>query len=186
VTDADHIFRMLRRVKRLAREYRRLTGKPLGITGEVAEYDAARILGVELTAARQAGYDALERNGGAIRRLQIKGRCLPENCKAGQRLGSINIQKDWDVVLMVLLDQNFDAVEIYEAMRDAIVAVLNAPGSKARNERGAMAVNKFTSIGMPRWRRPVARCGDVRGRTRNSPVANPTRTARITHDAGHS
>ncbi len=63
----------LRKAKKLAQEYRTLTGKPLGITGEVAEYEAARLLGVQLTPARQAGYDAVERKGGKTRRLQIKG-----------------------------------------------------------------------------------------------------------------
>jgi len=53
-----------------------MTGKPLGITGEVAEYDATRIIGVRLTPARQAGYDATEVVNGVERRLQIKGRCL--------------------------------------------------------------------------------------------------------------
>jgi len=149
------ILAILRDAKRLAREYRRLTGKPLGITGEVAEYEAARILGVKLTPARQAGYDAVERTHGKTRRLQIKGRCLPDNCKPGQRLGSIRVEKDWDAVLMVLLDQNFDAIEIYEAERPAVAAVLAAPGSKARNERGAMAVTKFKAIGKLRWRRPA-------------------------------
>jgi hypothetical protein len=80
--------------KRLAQEYRALTGKPLGITGEVAEYEAARVLGVELTPARQAGYDAVETRNGSMHRLQIKGRCLLENCKPGQRLGSIDVTKD--------------------------------------------------------------------------------------------
>ena len=32
------ILMVLQKVKRLAQEYRALTGKPLGITGEVAEY----------------------------------------------------------------------------------------------------------------------------------------------------
>ena len=48
----DRILAILGEAKKLAREYRKLTGKPLGITGEVAEYEAARILGVELTDAR--------------------------------------------------------------------------------------------------------------------------------------
>src|SRR5262245_19299148 len=137
------IFKVLGNAKRLAQEYRRLTGKPLGITGEVAEYEAARILGVELTPARQAGYDAVERKNGQTRRLQIKGRCLLDDCKPGQRLGSIRVEKEWDAVLMVILDQDFEAVEIYEAERAAIVPVLAAPGSKARNERGALPVSKF-------------------------------------------
>lgn len=153
---AQHIriMEILREAKKLAQEYRALTGKPLGITGEVAEYEAARIFGLELTLARQAGYDAIEKSNGIIRRLQIKGRCLLPNCKPGQRLGSIEVKKDWDAVLMVLLDQNFDAVEIHEAQRAAVITALSAPGSKARNERGALGINKFKAIGTLRWRRP--------------------------------
>lgn len=49
------------------------------------------------------------RGNGETRRLQIKGRCLLPGCKPGQRLGSIDLKKDWDAVLMVLLDKNFEA-----------------------------------------------------------------------------
>lgn len=95
------IIEILRDAKKLAQEYRTLTGEPLGITGEVAEYEAARLLGVQLTPARQAGYDAVEQSAGKPRHLQIKGRCLLPGCKPGQRLGSIDVTKDWDAVLMV-------------------------------------------------------------------------------------
>jgi hypothetical protein len=61
--------------------------------------------------------------------------------------------KGWDSVILVLLDENFDATEIHEAERDVVIAALAAPGSKARNERGALAVSKFISIGRLRWRR---------------------------------
>lgn len=150
---SERVMAILADAKRLAQEYRLVTGKPLGITGEVAEFEAARILGVELTPARQAGYDAIEHVDGTIRRLQIKGRCRLDGSKRSQRLGSIRVNHDWDAVLMVILDQNFDAIEIYEADRAAVVAALTAPGSKARNEAGAMAVSKFKSIGRLRWRR---------------------------------
>jgi hypothetical protein len=146
------IMQILREAKKLAQRYRLLTGKPLGITGEVAEYEAARMLGVELTPARQAGYDAIEQTGGTARRLQIKGRCLLPNCKPGQRLGSIDVKKDWDAVMMVLLNENFDAMEIHVAERDAVLAALSAPGSRSRNERGALGVNKFKAIGKLVWR----------------------------------
>lgn len=46
---------VLERAKKLAQRYRALTGKPLGVAGEVAEYEAARLLGLELVAARQTG-----------------------------------------------------------------------------------------------------------------------------------
>jgi hypothetical protein len=149
----DSVMDLLRDAKRIAQKYRILTGKPLGITGEVAEYEAARILGVELTKARQAGYDATEKIDGALRKLQVKGRCLLPGCKPGQRVGSIDITKEWDSVVLVLLDHNFDAIEIHEADRNKVLAALSAPGSKARNERGALAVSKFKSIARLRWRR---------------------------------
>ena len=55
----EQVLTVLKETKVLARECHRLTGKPLGITDEVAESEATRILGVELTLARQAGYDAI-------------------------------------------------------------------------------------------------------------------------------
>jgi hypothetical protein len=74
-------------------------------------------------------------------------------CKQGRRLGSIDIKKEFDAVLMVLLDENLDATEIHEADREKVIAALSAPGSKARNERGALGVRKFRSIGREVWRR---------------------------------
>ena len=44
---------------KLAMAYRDITGKPLGITGEVGEYHAAKLLGLHLADARQPGYDAV-------------------------------------------------------------------------------------------------------------------------------
>lgn len=151
----DSMLGILAEAKKLAQQYRVLTGKPLGITGEVAEYEAARILGVELTPARQAGYDATEIRDAQIFRLQIKGRCVLEDSKPGQRMGAIDIKKEFDAVLLVLLDGNFEATAIYEAPRIAVIAALTAPGSKSRNERGALGISKFKSIGILRWQRPT-------------------------------
>jgi hypothetical protein len=153
--NSRQILELLAEAKTIAERYYALTKKPLGITGEVAEYEAARILGVELAPARQAGYDAIEIVDGKRRTLQIKGRCLPPGCSPSQRLGSIQPDKEWDSVLMVLLDATFSAAEIWEADRAAILSALAVPGSKARNERGALAVTKFKSIGRLRWPLPA-------------------------------
>lgn len=151
---AERVMAILADAKRLAQECRALTGKPLGITGEVAEFEAARVLGVELTLARQAGYDAIENVNGTCADFRSKGRCRLEGSKRSQRLGSIRTAHEWDAVLMVILDRNFDAVEVCDAERPAVVAALTAPGSKARNEAGAMTVSKLKAIGRLRWRRP--------------------------------
>jgi len=151
--ETERVMEILRQAKLLARDYRQLTGKPLGVTGEVAEYEAARLLNLKLTPARHEGYDAVEKTNGLTRRLQIKSRCILEDSKRSQMCPSINISKDFDAVLLVLLDQNFDAFAIYEADRAPVIATLTAPGSRARNERCAMAVSKFKSIGKLRWQR---------------------------------
>lgn len=151
MTNAESVREILAAAKALAKRYRTLTGKPLGITGEVAEYEAARLLSLELTPARQAGYDATERVGGAMRRLQVKGRCLPGNAKPGQRVGSIDLNQEWDAVLLVLLDEDLETIEIFEAERPAVEEALLAPGSKARNERHSLGVRKFKAIGRRRW-----------------------------------
>ncbi|TXC66174.1 hypothetical protein FSC37_10270 [Piscinibacter aquaticus] len=149
----DRVLELLAQAKQLAREYRALTGKPLGVTGEVAEFEAARLLELELTPARHAGYDAIRPGDGC--RLQIKGRCVLPGARAGQRIGSIDIDKDFDAVLLVLLDEAFDATDIYEADRHAVIAALTALGSKSRNVRGALGIAKFRSIGRRCWSRPT-------------------------------
>ncbi|MGF2686905.1 DUF6998 domain-containing protein [Marinobacter sp. DUT-3] len=139
---------ILSAAKDVAIRFKNLTGKPLGITGEIAEFSAAKLLGLELAEARQAGYDAVDSSG---RKIQIKGRCLPEKPGPGQRLGSIRLDHEWDSVLLVLLDQSFEVIEMWEADRPEVQEAILAPGSKARNERGALAVGKFKQIGTKVW-----------------------------------
>ncbi|MGB6109640.1 MAG: hypothetical protein WBG35_00855, partial [Acidobacteriaceae bacterium] len=64
-----------------------------------------------------------------------------------------DVKKDFDAVLMVLLDENFNATSIYEADREDVLKVLAEPGSNSRNERGALGVSKFKSIARLRWQR---------------------------------
>lgn len=150
---SKQILELLADAKRIAKEYRKLTGRPLGVTGEIAEYEAARLLGIELCPVRQPGYDAVRVTPDGEQRLQIKGRCVLPDSKPGQHVGRIDPSKEWDAVLLVLLDEDFEATAIYEADRSALVAALSAPGSKSRNERGALGVNKFRAIGRQIWLR---------------------------------
>ena len=149
----NEIAEILNEAKSLAKKYRKLTGKPLGITGEVAEFSAAQILGLELAEARQSGYDAIRHKNGKETKIQIKGRCILANAKSGQRLGSIRLDKEWDTVLLVLMDEELEILSMYEATRPEIKRALLVPGSKARNERGALAVSKFKAIGHEVWKR---------------------------------
>jgi hypothetical protein len=146
----EEVGKLIAKAKTLARRYRELTGRPIGITGEVAEYEAMRLLGLNPAKVRQAGYDAIRSKGRVKEYLQIKGRCILTN-NPGQRLGKIDLKHRWDAVLLVLLDVDFEPTAIYEAKREAIEEALKAPGSKARNERGALSVSKFKSLGKRVW-----------------------------------
>lgn len=147
----NRVQALLGEAKRIAKEYQELTGKPLGITGEIAEYEAARLLGLELAEARQPGYDAIQRIGTREIKVQIKGRRTQKG-QAG-RVGRINTDHEWDTTILVLLDAAFDATEIYETDREAIIEAIEAPGSRARNERKTLALSKFISIGRLVWSR---------------------------------
>lgn len=54
-------------------------------------------------------------------------------------------------VLLVLMNEEFETLEIWEAERSVVMQALTAPGSKARNGRGSLAVSKFKQIGKPVW-----------------------------------
>lgn len=147
--DIKKIGAVLEQAKEAAIEYYELTGKPLGITGELGEYYAAQLLDLELAEARTAGFDATDEQGSKI---QIKSRRLPPGKKKySQRVGGIKLDNEWDLVALVLLTEHFDPYEIYEADRPSIAEALTKPGSKARNERGALSISKFKSIGTLVW-----------------------------------
>src|SRR5580704_13348850 len=95
---------ILQRAKLVAREYYELTGRPLGVTAEIAEYEACRLLDLELAPVRHPGYDAIRRTATREDHIQIKGRCIPSTSRTGQRVGRIDLAGEWDAVLLVVLD----------------------------------------------------------------------------------
>lgn len=135
---------ILERARKAAIDYYKITGKPLGITGEIGEYLGAKELGLKLAQAREPGFDAKDKKGN---RIQIKARSIPKSKKmTGQRVGGIRLDSPWDKVLLVLMDEHFEAVSMHIANRPEIEKALKKPGSKARNLRGALAVTQFKKI----------------------------------------
>ena len=141
---------ILAEVRGLAVEYYQLTGKPLGITGEIGEVEAAEKMGLELETARTDGYDAIRRDG-PYRLIQIKSRWRHEGVRPHDRVSKINISKKFDSVMLVLMRGDYEVYEIWEAGRQAVIDRLTAPGSKSRNERVQMGVSQFKSIADKVW-----------------------------------
>jgi hypothetical protein len=146
----EKIKTIIMAIKKNAKEYYSETRKPLGVTGEIGEFETSEILGLKLAPARQAGFDAIDKNG---EKVQIKSRCVYDDPKKSRRTGSMKIKKEWDYVLLSLLDESYDVYEIYKANRAEIEKEIKKPGSKVRNERETLNTNQFKRIAKLIWKK---------------------------------
>lgn len=145
------VDKLMSEARRLAREYRVAMGKPLpGISAELAVHDAIRLLDLEAAPTGVGGYDAVGRGNRASKRIQIKGRTIFDEAKGGQRVGQLKIEQNWDSVMLVLMDENYEPVEIYEAEREDVLQAVDKTSSN-RNKRGAVSVARFKIIGRLAW-----------------------------------
>lgn len=67
----------------------------------------------------------------------------------GQRLGQLKLDKEWDSVVLVLMNEEYQVFEIFEATRDDVFDNLN--DNSSRMKRGAMSVAKFRNIAILVW-----------------------------------
>lgn len=149
------VDKLITEARRLAADYRRATGKPLaGVSGEIAQHDAIQLLDLELCNPPVAGCDAIGKSGARKgKKVQIKGRTIFDEAKSGQRIGQLNMDQAWDLVVLVLLDDELETFEIYEASRDELEEAMEEASASKRNKRGAMSVAKFKIIGHLAWTR---------------------------------
>jgi hypothetical protein len=144
--------KLIAQARVLAAEYRRTMGKPLpGISNEIAEYDAVKLLQLEPKPEGEGGYDAIDPNRDG-KKIQIKSRTIFDESKTGQRIGQLKLDKNWDSVVLVVMDEDYEPYEIYEAERDDILEYVGK-SSSSRAKRGAMSVARFKIIGRLAWTR---------------------------------
>jgi hypothetical protein len=109
-------------VKPLAAEYYRLTKKPLGVTGEVAEYVAAECLNLK------AGRLVKHRSGvNALVALSLAQRAIR--------------------FFLFSSNATLEPCEMWEASYKDVVARLAEP----RNQRGALSVHDFKRLAFQIW-----------------------------------
>lgn len=144
--DPQQLANLIERARPIAVDYYRLTGRPLGITGEIGEYEATQLLEMTLAPVRAAGYDAVKLDG---TRVQIKTRYLDEEDENNRRVPTIKMTHDWETVMLVLLDENFYARAIYEASRSAIENEITKIQSQS-GQRG-LRISLFKRISTQIW-----------------------------------
>jgi len=149
------VDKLMAETRRLAADYRRTTGQPLPVTSEIARYDACRLLDLDPVTDPLPGdgYDAIGRVDSRRpgRRIQIKGRAVFDERKSNQRIGQLKLDRHWDSVVLVLLDEQFEPYAIYEATRDEVAELLG--GEQRRSKRGAMTIGRFRVVAQLVWSR---------------------------------
>ncbi len=138
------VDKLMAQTRKLAADFRQMTGLPLPVTAEIANLDAARLLDLEIIQPPPGGYDAVglsgEREG---LRFQIKGRAIFDEKKGGQRLGQFKLEQSWDAVL---LDEQYEPFENYEAGREVIREAMGEKSESMRSKRGAISIARFRHI----------------------------------------
>jgi len=153
------VDKLMAEARRLAAEYRRVTGKTLPLSGEIAISDAVRLLGLEPATSAEAGFDAWRGEGEACERFLIKARVVFDEQKGAHRLGELKLDKPWHTLLVVLLNASYETVEIYAVPHAKVVAALSDGNP---NRKGSLSVPRIKIIGARVWplpspdERPVA------------------------------
>ncbi len=157
-TNTDNVYSvdvLMQQARQLAANYRRTTGKILaGVSTELSVYDAIHLLHLEPRDG-QIGYEAIgTEDSGDLSgdKVQIKGRTIFSDAKGTSRIGQIKLEQDWDSVVLVLLNDDYEAFEIYEIDRATLVDNIVDPKSK-KARKGAMTVARFKKIATLAWSR---------------------------------
>ncbi len=144
------IDKLINETRKLAAEFKRTTGTMLPVSGEIARYDVARQLDLTLSEDRNCGYDAIGNNKREGLRVLIKSRVIGDMVKPGHRIGQLNPNGNWDVVILSLMNNEFEALEMYQLTHDEALDALSSDNEK-RSKRGAISVAKFKIISELVW-----------------------------------
>jgi len=149
------VDKLIAQARKLASEYRQATGKSLpGVSNEIAEHDASKLVDLEICETpRPGGYDAIGKGSRQGKRVQIKGRVILDEKKSGHRVGQLKVDQEWDSIVLVLMDSQYESFEIYEAEREEVFNAIKDSKSSKRNKRGAMSLARFKIISRLIWTR---------------------------------
>ncbi|MFW5450893.1 MAG: hypothetical protein ACKE9I_04785 [Methylophagaceae bacterium] len=148
--DLYSIDKLMHETRHLAAKYRQATGSTLPVTGEIARFDVAKQLSLRLLEDMTLGHDAIGTGNRESLRILIKGRVIFGDSRSSPRIGQIKPDGRWDNVVLVLFDDNYEPVEMYEATSEDIIEAIDNKATTSK-KRGAMSVAQFKIIGELVW-----------------------------------
>jgi hypothetical protein len=120
----------------LSLEYKKRFGKSLGITGEVGEYKASRLLNLKRAPGNiNKGFDAIDPKG---KKVQIKTRIFSRNSERTSAFTNFG----FDYALLVLLSDKYEITEIYKARCKDIREKIDSQSYK----RPALTIGNFKKL----------------------------------------
>ena len=150
------VDKLMAEARKLAAAYRRETGKALAVSGEIAVSDAVNLLQLEPAADDAVGYDAWRERDGNRENILIKARVIFSEQPRTHRLGQLKLDSDWQILMLVVLNEEYETDEIWEVGRDVVDAQL---AEQAANRRGTLTVARIRHIGELAWAREDASPG---------------------------
>lgn len=149
---AYSVEKLMSETRRLAAEYRRSTGTTLPVSIELAKYDAIRLLNLTPAADSETHFDAIGQTAPLKQlKLAIKGRVIFDQSKKNHRVEQLNTERNWDGMLLTLLDSDYHPTEIFYASKQTVHDALGANDSSTLSKRGSLSVAKFKAIGQCLW-----------------------------------
>lgn len=143
--------KLMDETRRLASEYRKSTGSTLPVSAELAKYDAIKLLKLSPLDSQERAVDALWATPEGNKKVQVKGRVIFEPTKSGYRVGQFNLDADWDIIVLVLMNQDYETYRIYRLDRERLLEVIAGVEGGKKNVRGAMSVKKFAAVSQLCW-----------------------------------
>lgn len=135
--------------RRVAAAYYKATKATLPLSNEIAKYDACRLLQLSPSSKSVLGVDAYDMAGIPV---QIKSRVIFNTKKNSYRIGQLSPEGQWQKILLVLLDPDYEPFEIYALSREILEENLSAVTENSVR-RGPLSVGRFRMLAELVWER---------------------------------
>ncbi len=141
---------LITKTRALAALYRETTGQTLPVSAELSRYDAAKLLGLSPLKPPVAGVDFVGTQGPyRCKKIQVKSRVIFNEQSSGYRIGQLNLSMEWEIVVLVLYNADYEPFAMYGLDKEAIQQALSQ--SPGKQSRGAMSLAKFKALGQLIW-----------------------------------
>jgi hypothetical protein len=149
--DTFAVDKLMAETRRIATQYRANTGQTLPVSAELGRYDARKLLQLDLPTKPMRGIDFIATTGPFANKLvQVKSRVIFDEDRKGYRIGQLNLDASWEIVVLVLYGEDYQPFAIYATSKEEVIAAIEHRSSLHR-QRGLMSLAKFKAISTLVW-----------------------------------